>query len=121
MVGMEAPRFHSVCMLKFVCVQPSLTLLSTDSLLLHSLSFSLSTTLSRSLIHTRTHIFSMPQDSSFTMKWENLLVPKLWLLEVDVVALWMRGLKYHFPRDQPAYVGSHCSFVGSYPRLNQEF
>lgn len=55
------------------------------------------------------------------MKGEDLLVPTPGLLEVDVVALWMGGVKYHFPRDQPAHVGSHCSFVGSYPRLNQEF
>ena len=55
------------------------------------------------------------------MKGEDLLVLDLWLLEVDVVALWMGGVKDHFPRDQPAYVSAHCSFVGSDPRLNEEF
>ena len=54
------------------------------------------------------------------MNWEDLLVLKLGLLEIDVVALRMGGLKYHFPRDQPLHVCPHCSFVGSYPRLNQE-
>jgi len=54
------------------------------------------------------------------MNIEDLLVLKLGLHEIDVVALGMGGLKYHFPRDQPSHVGSDCSFVGSYPRLNQE-
>jgi len=54
------------------------------------------------------------------MNGEDLLVLKLGLLEVYVVALRMGSLKYQFPRDQPSHVGPHCSFVGSYPRLNQE-
>jgi len=54
------------------------------------------------------------------MNIEDLLVLKLGLPEVYVVALRMGGLKYHLPRDQPSHVGSDCSFVGSYPRLNQE-
>ncbi len=55
------------------------------------------------------------------MKGQDLLVLDLWPLEVDVVALWMGGVKDHFPRDQPAHVRAHCSFVGSDPRLNEEF
>jgi len=54
------------------------------------------------------------------MNWDDLLVLKLGLLEVYVVALRMGGLKYHLPRDQPTHICPHCSFVGSYPRLNQE-
>jgi len=55
------------------------------------------------------------------MNRESHLALSPWLLEINVEALWMGGLKDHFPRDQPAHVGSHGSFVGSYPRLNQEF